>query len=217
MGLLGVAWFTGGTDHGFARQIYCEGNDYCEKWSTWWELTCATQAVGMSCVVIGYATSTLAPSIDWLRYGLMAFGIIDALVYVFVVTVALGIYSFLMLLVVAVAPNLLLLLGISINGWRCQAVPKEQGVEADTILGAKRMTIAWLILLLGSLIQMSGLSFGTYFNHNDIFHVVVMPGFAMMYMGTSVLHDYQEALGEGVPDSETKTNPAIDKSLEPDL
>ena len=53
---------------------------------------------------------------------MVIFGVTDSLVYVFVVAIALGNYSFMTVLLVSVAPNLLLLLGISINGWRCVGV-----------------------------------------------------------------------------------------------
>ena len=95
--------------------------------------------------MVGYSISTLAPSTNWLRYSMVIFGILDAAIYTFVITIALGIYSFMILLLVSVAPNLLILLGVSINGWRCKATPEEGDPEAATMLGARRLTIAYVV------------------------------------------------------------------------
>lgn len=164
MATFGISFIAGGSQHGFAA--------FLGAYSSVWRVALATTAAAMLLVLVSTAFSTLkstpraafvwAGAIGFVTYLVFLNSISDLFIYLLY-------YSFPALLVVLV-----------FSAWRWRKHGDAYG---------KWIAFAVLVTLAGSVVQMTGIRLHSYFNHNDLFHVIQLAGMALFYRGAALTTD----------------------------
>jgi hypothetical protein len=77
-------------------------------------------------------------------------------------------------------------------------------VQVRALLGKERHGAAWIlagvvVTLFGAVVQQSGFSLHTHFNHNDLFHLIQVVGLLLFYRGISRLRGPERAARAATP------------------
>ena len=178
---LGASFFFGGSEHGFALRLKCDGRDVCIASSWVWIVTLLLQTPGLALPVVG--TSHLVLSADSV-YTTAAFYYAVAMVLIFstiaiIGAVATPLDGFLVSFGVVILfsmPSVLWVLTLL-------SLPVCCGHGAHGLPGQRTALAGWIVCIVSLAWQASGIGVHEHFNHNDIFHAIFIVGIAMVYLG----------------------------------
>jgi len=162
---MAVAAFAGGTSHGFADRLGVTGN-----WALW-RLTVWSIGIASLCIVA--ATARFAFSTIVGRWVTALFAVQFAIYAVWMVwhdDFGYVILEYVSAMVLVAAVSLWRWFG---HGWS----------------GGPWVVGGILVSFLAAGVQMSGFALHEHFNHNDLYHVIQMAGFILLYRGGGMLGD----------------------------
>jgi hypothetical protein len=163
----GLGFLLGGTGHGFA--LYMSSS----AMSMIWKFAFFAAGLSMAAFVAGTVTGSVSAR-GWrsVFHGLNALGLLT-----FATLVAISDDNFLLVIIVTVVSLGFIAL---IQGWVFVTQKSKS---------AKWMIAGVLIYFLSAAIQQSGFDLHLYFNHNDLYHVVLIVGLYLLFRGAEQLQD----------------------------
>lgn len=181
MALLGVSFAFGGSEHGFALPLKCEGREYCIETSWVWIGTLLTQTPGLALPVIGTTQLVLGDNrclvIASKVYAVVIVSLFSVLAIVGAIATPLDgfLVGFLVVIIFSVPSVLIVLIELCLPVCCCRSSPPSCG-QITTLVG-------WCVCILSLAWQATGISIHDHFNHNDIFHTIFLIGLGIMYAG----------------------------------
>jgi len=175
---LGVSFAFGGSEHGFAVPLKCEGREKCIESSWVWIITLLTQTPGLALPVVG-TTALIRPA--WTTaakiYAVIIVVVFSILAIVGAVATPLDgfLIGFLIVIIFSVPSVLLVLVLLSLPVCCCRTA-KPSTAQVTTLVG-------WIVCIASLVWQGTGIGFGLHFNHNDIFHTIFIIGLPITYCG----------------------------------
>lgn len=201
--MLGVSFLLGGASHGFAIPLKCEGRDVCINSSWVWVACLLTQTLGFSLGLIG--TSFLVLTSKCWQYVLTAYSVISTAAYVLLVLFGALVVSdwgkfalsFKAVLIFAV-PSVVIIFVLFSIAVCCSGAAQP---------GSCAALVGWIVSIVGMGWQATGIGVNKWFNHNDIFHVILMVGSAITGFGLNQWFSSQrrEDYGKIVDSSDMST------------
>ena len=195
--LLALSFAAGGTEHGFALYLKCDGRDQCIGSSWVWVATLLLQTPGLALPVIGTAHLVLSRESCWVRvaqaYGAAIVVVFSALVVVSAVSTPLDGYFLSFLNVIAFSvPSILIVLVLACLPLCCRRPAGGPARSAALFLAG------WIVCIVSLAWQASGIGVHEHFNHNDIFHSIFFVGLAVVAAGllARVAEDRRQAEDE---------------------
>jgi hypothetical protein len=166
---MAVAAFAGGTSHGWADRL-SEGG----YWALW---RATVWSIGIASLCAGSAMARFAFRRSVARWWVALFGL-QFLVYAIWMTT----HDDFEYVILEYAPAMLFVAVVSAwrwlgHGWR----------------GGSWVVVGVLVSFAAAGVQVSGLSLHRHFNHNDLYHVIQMLGFYLLYRGGDMLADLRAA------------------------
>jgi len=179
--VLGVSFAFGGSEHGFALALKCDGRDACKASSWVWIITLLTQTPGLALPVVGAAALVVHTPLSVFvakTYAAMITAVFSVLA---LIGAASGWNGFLVGFQVVIlfsfpsVISVLVLFSLPVCYNRAAGAPPKPG--QTTALGG------WVVCLCSLVWQASGIDFHEHLNHNDIFHMIFMVGLGLTYLG----------------------------------
>lgn len=165
--LVGLGLILGGTAHGFV--FYLSAGTM----NTIWKLAFYAAGISMALFVAGTIAGSV-PARSWRRilHGLNILGLLA-----FIVRATAGDGDFLSVIIISVGSLGIIAL---IETW----VYFTQGLQS-----AKWLVGGVFVYFVSAAIQRSGIELHEHFNHNDLYHVVLLGGLYLLYRGVELLQD----------------------------
>ena len=210
LAFLGVSFAFGGSEHGFALPLKCDGRDACIASSWVWVVTLVTQTPGLALPVVG-TTQLVLGSGKWILASKVYAAV---LVVVFTLLAIVGAVStpldgFLLGFLIGRPPPRGRTQSLARSMRSRPLTPRATAALAVIIFsvpsvlivltllslpvcccrsgppgkGQVTMLVGWVISMCSLVWQATGIRFHEHFNHNDIFHPIFMVGLAVTYAG----------------------------------
>jgi hypothetical protein len=180
LAFLGVSFAFGGSEHGFALPLKCDGRDACIASSWVWVVTLVTQTPGLALPVVG-TTQLVLGSGKWILASKVYAAVLVVVFTLFAIVGAVStpldgfLLGFLIVIIFSVPSVLIVLTLLSLPVCCCRSGPPGKGQVT--------MLVGWVISMCSLVWQATGIGFHEHFNHNDIFHTIFMVGLAVTYAG----------------------------------
>jgi hypothetical protein len=159
--LTGIGAFLGGTSHGFKIPLGPDWNDRI------WKVTTYTIGLAAFLLFLGLLLSSLPSS--FIRSLFITVGSLQILVYIW------WMWSHTEFRYVIINYATFMILGLFFKVYSLVQFGDPSSIWIISGI---------LVTFLASGIQASGFTLHKHFNHNDLFHVVQLPGFFLVYLGT---------------------------------
>lgn len=181
---LGISFACGGTEHGFAIPLKCDGRDACISSSWVWVATLLFQTPGLALPVVGTVQLVRGPEATTAKTLAVAYA--SLLVLIQTATALVGaiaaplegfLISFIAVILFALPSIVIVLTLLSLPVCCCRTKPPDPG-QPTALVG-------WVICMASLGWQATGIGLHEHFNHNDIFHVIFMIGLATTTNGLS--------------------------------
>ena len=185
--LLAIAFLCGAINHGFAREVRCSDRDqYCLRYDIYWILALLPQCYGIALMFVQSVFLIIKPLKK--QFQLLLWGIFFAIAFIYTLSVIIAIIvgaKFVLEFQFGAFFHLPCVLGALVFF----SLPvccryRRQSTENKKLSHASILALTgWIVCIASFVWQVSGIGFHKHFNHNDIFHVIVMIGFGIFAAG----------------------------------